>query len=82
MSLTLEQLETEALNLPPEERATLVQRLLESLEEEDGMEDPAEVERAWLEEAERRYARYLAGETQPVPAAEALARVRARLTER
>jgi putative addiction module component (TIGR02574 family) len=80
MSLTLEQLEAEALNLPLEERATLVQRLLESLEE-DGMEDPAQVERAWLKEAERRYARYLAGETQPVPAAEALARVRAQLTQ-
>lgn len=81
MPLAFEQLEAEALNLPPEVRATLVQRLLASLDEEDGIEDPADVERAWLEEAERRYARYLAGETQAVPAAEALARVRARLTQ-
>lgn len=45
------------------------------------MEDPAEIERAWIEEAEQRYSRYLAGETQPVPAAEALARVRSRLRQ-
>jgi Putative addiction module component len=38
-----------------------------------------EVEQAWIAEADRRYARYLAGETQSVPAADALARVRARL---
>jgi hypothetical protein len=40
------------------------------------------VEQAWLDEAEHRYERYLAGETQSVPAAEALARVRARLDKR
>ena len=42
-------------------------------------DDPDEVERAWITEAERRYERFLRGETQAVPAAEALARVRARL---
>jgi hypothetical protein len=41
-----------------------------------------DVEQAWLDEAEHRYERYLAGETQSVPAAEAVARVRARLDKR
>ena len=79
MSLSLKQLEAEALHLPVEQRADLAQRLFASLEDEDTLEDAAEAEQAWLEEAERRYQRYLAGETQPVPAAEAITRVRARL---
>jgi putative addiction module component (TIGR02574 family) len=79
MSLTLQQLEAEALHLPPEERADLAQRLFASLEDEDILEDAAEVEQAWLEEAEHRYQRYVDGETQAIPAAEAIARVRARL---
>lgn len=79
MSLTLKQLEAEALDLPAEQRVDLAQRLFASIEEEDALEDASEVERAWLEEAERRYERYLAGESQAVPAEEAIARVRARL---
>ncbi|HLM66109.1 MAG TPA: addiction module protein, partial [Longimicrobium sp.] len=42
-------------------------------------DDPDEVTRAWIAEAERRYQRFLRGESQAVPAAEAPARVRARL---
>ncbi|MDP9352790.1 MAG: addiction module protein [Chloroflexota bacterium] len=79
MSLSLKELEAEALHLPAEQRADLAQRLFASLEDEDTLEDAAEVEQAWIEEAERRYQRYLAGETQAVPAADALARVRTRL---
>jgi putative addiction module component (TIGR02574 family) len=82
MPLTLDQIETEALKLPIEERADLAHRLFASLEGEETSEDPAEVEQAWLDEAERRYHRYLAGETQPVPATEAIAHVRARLRGR
>ena len=44
------QIESEALQLPPRERARLAQRLLASL-------DPAsdrDAEQAWLQEAERR----------------------------
>ncbi len=79
MSLTLEQLEAEALHLPAEDRADLAQRLFASIEDEEALEDAAVVEQAWIEEAERRNQRYLAGEVQPVPAAEAIARVRDRL---
>jgi putative addiction module component (TIGR02574 family) len=82
MPLTLDQIETEALKLPIEERADLAQRLFASLEGEETSEDLAEVEQAWLEEAERRYHRYLTRETQPVPAADAIARVRSRLHDR
>jgi putative addiction module component (TIGR02574 family) len=82
MPLTLDQIETEALKLPIEERADLARRLFASLEGVEAPEDPAEVEQAWLAEAEHRYQRYLARETQPVPAAEAMARVRTRLRGR
>jgi putative addiction module component (TIGR02574 family) len=81
VTLPLDRLEAQVLELPLRERARLAQRLLESLDE-DADEDPAEVEQAWVEEAERRYERYLAGDTQPIPPEEALARVRARLKSR
>lgn len=81
MSMPLERLEAEALELSTHERARLAQRLLASLD--DGAdEDPAEVERAWEVEIERRLAAYRAGEMEAVPADEALARIRARLRER
>jgi hypothetical protein len=80
MSLSLKQLESEALHLSAEQRADLAHRLFASLEEEDSFEGACEVEQAWIEEAERRYQRYLAGETQPVPAADALRETRAELS--
>jgi putative addiction module component (TIGR02574 family) len=82
MPLTLDQIEIEALKLPIEERADLAQRLFASLEGEETPEDLAEVEQAWLTEAEHRYQRYLMGDTQPVPAADAIARVRSQLRDR
>lgn len=82
MSLTVHELEAEARHLTPAERAELAQRLFASLEDEEPAGSEADVEQAWLEEADRRYARYLSGETQSVPAADALARVRARLGRR
>ncbi len=45
----------------------------------DEVEDPAEVERAWIEEADRRYREYLAGGVEVVSVSEALAQVRAEL---
>lgn len=78
MSRPLEQLEAEALNLPPSDRARLAQRLLASLDDEEA-EDPQEVERAWEEEIRRRLNAYHTGEVQTVPASEVLARARARL---
>lgn len=68
-----DEVESAALQLPREERARLAERLISSLEEE------SDVERAWIEEAERRYERYRAGETRLVPAADVIARMRQRL---
>lgn len=74
MALTLDQLETEALSLPPDERARLAERLLVSLDEERAV-----VEQAWEEEIRRRLAEFDAGRTEAVPAAEVFSRARARL---
>lgn len=82
MSLTIHELEAEARHLSAAERAELAQRLFATLEDEEPSEAEADVEQAWLQEADHRYQRYLAGETQSVPAADALARVRARLGQR
>lgn len=78
MSIPLEQLEAEALNLPLNQRARLAQRLLASLDEEEA-EDPQEVERAWEEEIRRRLEAYHAGKVQTIPASEVFAKARARL---
>ncbi|HEX8431177.1 MAG TPA: addiction module protein [Longimicrobium sp.] len=79
MSLIPKQLEVEALNLPAEQRAELAQRLFASVEDEDATNSSSEIDPAWVEEAERRYQRYRAGEAQPVPVPDAIARVRDRL---
>jgi putative addiction module component (TIGR02574 family) len=73
METQLELLESEALKLPPGERAALAQRLLASLDED------AEIEDAWAAEIEHRIAEVESGAVQVIPIAEALARVRAAL---
>ena len=74
MSLTLEQIHAEALSLPQESRAELVERLMATLVE---IADP-EVEQAWLEEAERRRQQLLDGSVQGIPAEEVFARLSAK----
>jgi hypothetical protein len=74
----LSELESAALALPPDQRSSLAERLRTGLDDVWGLDDP-EVERAWINEVKRREQRFLAGETREVPAAEALARVRAGL---
>ena len=78
MPAEAEEIATEALGLPADQRRRLAQRLLASLEEHADAVDVEAVERAWIAEAERRFERYLAGETKAVPLEEALARLRAR----
>ncbi len=81
MATSLDRLESELLALPTEDRARLAERLLASLD--DALEaDPSEVERAWLEEADHRYHRYVSGEEAASPAEEVLARVREVLNQR
>ena len=73
MSLTLEDLEAQALNLPPEDRAKLLERLIASFEPKS----PAQAE--WLRLAQKRREDVRSGRTGMVPGDEALKRVRARL---
>jgi putative addiction module component (TIGR02574 family) len=78
MNMPVERLEAEALQLPPDERARLARRLIASLDE-SLPEDPAEVEREWKAEIERRLEAYRMGEVEAVPASQVIADVRARL---
>ena len=72
--MTVDELMREAMRLAPNERASLARELLVSL---DDLPD-SEVERLWLEEAERRRKAVLAGESELIPADEVFARLRAK----
>lgn len=72
MILTVEQIAEEALALPSEARALLVDRLVECL-------DPAEagyIQQLWATKARRRRDDVRAGHLQTIPGDEALERVR------
>jgi putative addiction module component (TIGR02574 family) len=64
---------TEAVSLPVEERAILVESLLRSLNPTD-----AEIDKAWAAEAERRLAEVRAGTMTTIPADEVFADIRSR----
>ncbi len=73
MSLPVEDLAAQALSLPPEDRAKLVERLIASFEPRS----PAQT--AWLTLARGRRDEVRSGKVDMIPGEEALARVRARL---
>lgn len=73
MSVPVEDLAAQALSLPPEDRAKLVERLIASFEPKS----PAQA--AWLKMANSRREDVRAAKVAMVPGEEALARVRARL---
>mgnify|MGYP000933118106 FL=1 len=73
MPQPVEDLAAQALSLPPEDRAKLVERLIASFEPKS----PAQA--AWLSLAQSRRADVKAGGSAMVPGDDALARVRARL---
>ena len=77
MPTTFDALASEALNLPTTERAKLAQVLLHSLDQ-DAEEDPVEVEKAWLDEIERRMKDVRAGNVSGRPAEEVFAELRAK----
>jgi putative addiction module component (TIGR02574 family) len=77
MSLSPQQIEAGALELPPSERARLARRLIQSLDQE--VEDPSEVERAWEAEIQRRLGEYRAGKVETTPAADVFSEARRRL---
>lgn len=72
MASKLEDIEKAALNLPMAERAQLVTRLVASL----GEETDAELELAWVEEAERRYQEAVKDPSAVEPASAAFQRAR------
>lgn len=76
MSRPIEQIEAEALELDEKDRARLAHRLLLSLE--PVLEDEAEVEKAWIEEAVRRRAELVSGEVEGIPAEEVFRELRAK----
>ena len=73
MPLPVEDLEVQALGLPPEERARLVARLIASFEPTS----PSQA--AWMEPAQRRRQEVRSGQVAMIPGDEAVARVKARL---
>lgn len=73
MSVPVEDLAAQALGLPPEDRAKLVERLIASFEPKS----PAQA--AWLKVANTRREDVRSGKVAMVPGDDALARIRARL---
>ena len=72
MSMTIDQLATEALSLPRDARAMLADRLVESL---DGIPF-GHIDELWAAEARRRLAEARSGRVTTIPGDEAAARVR------
>ena len=75
MAKTIEDIENEIRSLSADDRMHLLRDLIADL---DGSMDE-DVEKAWLEEAERRYEELKEGEVALIPAEEVFARARARL---
>ncbi len=76
MSSTLESIESEALKLSPEERAELIERLI------DTVVPAPPLHPAWAAEIERRLADMDAGRSKAIPADEVLADMRALIEAR
>lgn len=72
MSLTLDQITEEAMQLPATSRALLAGKLVESLESED----LDEIQRLWSAEAIRRRHEIRSGQVRPVPGEKVLEEVR------
>jgi hypothetical protein len=68
----LKECEEQAMQLPVEERAMLVEHLISSLDDLDA----AENERMWVEEAAVRYEAYKRGEVESYPAKETIREIR------
>ena len=70
--MTLKTLQSAILKLPPHRRAQLAATLLYSLDSTE----PAEIENAWVEEADRRYRAYKHGALKAIPSADAIRQAR------
>ena len=76
MTSTMREVEAAAMKLTMEERAELAGRLLLSLEEPSD----SEIERLWLDEAERRLDEFRKGKAQSVSAEEVFRRALAEVS--
>jgi len=76
MPMAMQKIESEALNLDIHSRASLVGKLLLSLDEPT----VSEVEKLWLDEAERRLDDYRAGKILGIPGNEVFKRAIAELS--
>ena len=72
--MSIQEIEAEALRLPPEQRARLAQHLIASLDEAD------DTERAWTEEASRRAEQIASGDVESLPAADVFTEARRAIT--
>ena len=75
MAKTIEDIENEIRSLSADDRMHLLRDLIADL---DGPMDE-DVEKAWIEEAERRYKDLKEGEVELIPAEEVFSKARARL---
>jgi len=75
MAKTIEDIENEIRSLSANDRMQLLRDLIADL---DGSMDE-DVEKTWLEEAERRYKQLKEGKVELIPAEEVFAQARARL---
>jgi hypothetical protein len=75
MSANFDDIERQARSLPLKEKAALARVLIEDL---DTSVDK-DVERLWIEEAQRRYAAYVKGELEALPGEDVMRRARERL---
>ena len=75
MSVPFDDIEKQARALPAQQKAALARLLIEQLDQSaDG-----DVERLWIEEAQRRYDAYRRGALKAQPGDEVMNRARARL---
>ena len=74
--LNTDELMNEAMSLPVELRAQLIDKLLKSLNPAQ-----AEIDELWAVEAEKRVADIEAGQVQPIPGEEVFEKVRKRLNQ-
>ena len=70
--MTLATIESKALKLTLKERGQLAAKLIASLDEAD----PQEVNRMWMDEAQRRYQNLVSGRAKLFPARDVMARAR------
>ncbi len=72
MSPQLLEIERKVFRLPIKDREALAERLMHSVDEKP----LTEIEEAWVQEAERRFAAYRKGERRGVPAATGFKQIR------